>query len=275
MFGIDEADAETDIYRWIRKCGAIDKLVKGLEGSEATRAVNHLLSYRNVGQKVEISIISKFVAMELSKKFEGKFLAEAKSHSISFVNPSWNGWVFQIDFFMQLRRAFEKKEDLVLHGSQKKSRGSQSFEVNPNEKTTWKVPNQVEFKDAKDFQGATVVGDRTKEFENAKSIKDGDWLIPLRWNQGCYDVAQLSDTTLRIVQVTIAKSHSLKLRFVRRLIDSLVSIGFTFDTIEVVFVVPSEEVQHFKVLKVDVVGAQECWSINDAMVLGLISTTAS
>jgi len=134
MFGIDEADAETDIYRWIRKCGAIDKLVKGLEGSEATRAVNHLLSYRNVGQKVEISIISKFVAMELSKKFKGKFLAEAKSHSISFVNPSWNGWVFQIDFFMQLRRAFEKKEDLVLHGSQKKSRGSQSFEVNPNEK---------------------------------------------------------------------------------------------------------------------------------------------
>ena len=46
-------------------------------------------------------------------------------------------------------------------------------------------------------------------------MKVNDYLVPKRWNQGCYDLLQiLADGVVQFVQITMAETHSFKIRYV-------------------------------------------------------------
>jgi len=90
----------------------------------------------------------------------------------------------------------------------------------------------------------------TNDLEKDNGYCNGCWLIPLKFNQGCFDVLQLlkdkSDWILRMVQLTVARTHSLKLIYVIHVINSLKKAGIKISKMEVVFVVPEYLQNEFK-----------------------------
>jgi len=254
MFGYNEKSAMEDITQWLERCSDA-KIIQGLTGDRSDAAVNHLLCRDKNGT---VDIQSRYIALYLSKKYEAHFIAEARKHIMSSTNPSWDGWVFQMDFFYQLRMALNHCRSFILYDKD-------------NTKIEWKVPRQVEYLIPDNLKGAKLKKKGPEQFANRYTIQPDDWLIPTKWNQGCYDAAQLLDNALRIVQVTRAKTHSLKLRFVRHLIAALVSIGFTIEDVEIVVVVPKEQVVNFKISETNLKGnlADWKWKIDDLLVHGL------
>jgi len=67
----------------------------------------------------------------------------------------------------------------------------------------------------------------------------GCWIIPDRWNNGGFDCAFYKDDKIRMIQITKAKTHSLKMKFVCNLISKMKDIGLVVKELEVDFVVPS------------------------------------
>jgi len=198
----------------------------GTQGGRSSDAVNHLLQRDSKGKSF---LVSEFVIRELAKKCEPAFVREATRFSILLQNPSFDGWVFELDFLMQLRQASapSKDHEIVLFNEQN------GIEVK------WLVPNYVHFYSVDELKGSLIKEEGKPEvYENKKNLKSEDWLIPQRWNQGCYDAVQmlLDGTMARFVQVTRGVSHSLKLRHVRELLKTLNDIGFKIGKIEIVIV---------------------------------------
>jgi hypothetical protein len=81
----------------------------------------------------------------------------------------------------------------------------------------------------------------------AAKLVDYCWLIPTKVNQGCYDALQLlrSTSTLRVVQLTVAAKHSLKLRYVISVLKTLGLMGINITSLDVVVVVPPDVVTTF------------------------------
>lgn len=113
------------------------------------------------------------------------------------------GWVFHLEFFALLHHAVQFKHKHPTIGL-----------------IVW------EYQDPQDLRGRRLPGEGPAQYENKKRIKIGSWLIPTRWNQGCFDAVQLLDDCLRVVQVAAAKTHKLNIRFVRALAGSLVGMQF-------------------------------------------------
>jgi hypothetical protein len=79
------------------------------------------------------------------------------------------------------------------------------------------------------------------------------WYKPIVWNQGAYDAVYLNheEGLCRFVQVTIAKSHDLKVRFIERFLSRLAQnsvartlpegpsgVGFVIKKLEIVILYP-------------------------------------
>ena len=79
-----------------------------------------------------------------------------------------------------------------------------------------------------------------------QSVTRTMWLKPQRWNQGGYDAIFIDRpaSVLRFVQVTIQHHHSFKCQYFNSLIDKL---NMTFNTIEVYFIVPEDNLATFTV----------------------------
>jgi len=78
-------------------------------------------------------------------------------------------------------------------------------------------------------------------------------LKPLAWNQGGYDavIVDWSSKLVRFVQVTCREAHDLKLRYFSDCLDSLSIEGWEQWKLEIVFVVPKDNVERFRVSKVE------------------------
>jgi len=87
----------------------------------------------------------------------------------------------------------------------------------------------------------------------AAKLIDNCWLVPTKVNQGCYDVLQLllSSFTLRVVQLTVAATHSLKLRYVIRILNILRQMNIDIKLLDIVIVLPPETVANFKLGNVE------------------------
>jgi len=258
MFGYNDAEVMKDITSCINKCSNMKDIVAGLHGDGSHIAVNHLLSKDKEGNA---SILSRYIVLQLSKKCEASFVSEASNIPMAVTNPAWDGWIFQIDFFMQLRFAMTSKSTLTLHYN--------------DQVEEWVVPRQVQFRDPTNLRGKKIARDPSQEYENKLDIKPNDWLITAKWNPGCYDAAQLlTGNCIRIVQVARAQSYSLKLRFVQHLISTVVSLGFRIETIDLVVVVPRDEVNDFKISPSNVTGELRAWKwdVTKLRVCGLNQT---
>jgi len=207
MFNFTIEEARQDISKNLERINSVDQLTKGLNGNGSDDTVNHLFS------KIDFKtvLVSQYVTRELSKKNYENFIKTLTIHSKSLNNGSFDGWVFQMDFLETLRKAVNNKSTLQLACGK-----------------TWKVINTIDFY-------------REEELENENiPIVDGTWIIPSKVNHGCYDVAQYTSDSginlLRIVQLTVANTHSLKLQHVLKLL-SLKPFQY-INSLEVVFVVP-------------------------------------
>jgi hypothetical protein len=252
MFGKTNEEVEIDLKNAIESCGNLENLLKGLQGFKSNIAVNHLLGR---DEKGEHFIISRWVSYQIANKCDHAFLKYAMKHPLRNNNPSFDGWLFEVDFLHQLKEATGKTLNF------------------PHAGVCWPVPRLIEFRDPIDFVGNVFQLPGLPEvYENKKKICEGDWLIPLRWNQPCFDAAQLCDQKLRFVQVTRANTHDLLLNRCHKLIKALVSIGFQISEIDFVIVVPLGEEKQFKHGQITGNLAEWGWTTKNLQILGLCRT---
>lgn len=220
MFGMDVVAATTDIDKHLERVPDKQTLLSGLQGAKAAGSVNHLVQRVVRGT----FLVSEYVARCLAETCEIAFVVAARAQAQ--VNPSFDGWVFEMDFMARLRLAHDQQ-------------GTLKVSINSTDED-WDVAKLIRFQTPADLVGDRVAAPGPEVFTNQLAVGTNSWLIPKRWNQGGYDAAQVLEKSLRFVQVTRAGTHSLKLQYMLALARELVRIGRVVETVDVVFVVPVE-----------------------------------
>jgi len=197
------------------------ELVKGLQGDRSLLTVNHLVTTIRVNNEDCSMLTSEYITKKLVQRFEIQFLTELTRFSSKQPNTSLDGWVFQMDFLKRVELASKKKELLRLTKTGGKNED-------------WKVEHYHEYREPEELEGF--------------DLKTNSWFIPTKINQGCFDALQLlvpkkRQAILRVVQITVAKTHSLKLRFIVPVLKALKIIT----NLEMVIVVPLQNEDIFKV----------------------------
>ena len=203
-------------YEIFRNINDMKQLINGLNGNQSILAVNHLVTITNKSY----SLVSHFVACELGKICSLEFIIFASNMVPRSSNASFNSWVFQMDFLNRIT----SKQPLTFAN-----------------KETWQTPLYFEFYNEEDLKSKLN-----------SSISNNTWLIPIKTNQGCYDALQyLTETaTLRVVQVTIAPTHPLKMIFVHKLLKYVfIPCNIPVKKLDVVVVIPHSTI-NFQVGKV-------------------------
>jgi hypothetical protein len=165
-------------------------------------------------------LVSEFVARQLAKTSKAEFITFATRQALTIDNnKSFDGWVFQMDFLQRLYSAVTHQCSLELV------------------KDSWEVPKLREFYSEEDLVNT--------------ELSVGCWFILTKINQGCYDVLQLLDRKLRVVQLTVAKTHTFKLVYVDRLLDVLMERrDIKIESLDIVIVTLPENKEPFKLGKV-------------------------
>jgi hypothetical protein len=223
MFGMKATDVEKEIVSALDKCGGnqLSHLLSGLLGPTSQNVANHLLSETKDG----ICIVSKWASLQIVNRCSKEFLMAIKAHLLVKENPALDGWLFENDFFYQLKSAKMGKSQLEFLTGEK-----------------WDVPSQFTFRDPYDFVGQKrKIKGKPEICDNKMNIHVGAWLMPSKWNQVCYDAVQLlQNNKIRFVQVTRASAHTIKLYACRKIITALTEIGFTINECDFVIVVPEK-----------------------------------
>jgi len=216
MFSLSIADVCADVEHYINCVSDKAVLSSGLTGTQSDVAINHLFM---ADHHKKPFLISEFVTRMLAETCESTFLKQAMMSDL-INNPSFDGWILEADFLFQVRIA--KQSQLKLLDFQSRSPNNQTPTI------SWEVAQRLHFRDVVDLDGETLT--------------ENTWFIPLRWNQGCYDAVQLlPDNGVRIIQVTRADTHSLKLRYVVEMLNQIKACNFGIDSIEIAFVLPSDK----------------------------------
>eukprot|EP00027_Filamoeba_sp_ATCC50430_P001241 CAMPEP_0168542330 /NCGR_PEP_ID=MMETSP0413-20121227/1289_1 /TAXON_ID=136452 /ORGANISM="Filamoeba nolandi, Strain NC-AS-23-1" /LENGTH=532 /DNA_ID=CAMNT_0008572197 /DNA_START=156 /DNA_END=1756 /DNA_ORIENTATION=+ len=207
MFYFNTKDALKLIDEALSTTHSVNDLMQGLQGNRALLSVNHLTT--SINNKSMLT--SQYVTRQIAYKTELQFVIAATKHASALHNQSFDGWrIFQMDFLFHLEKAAVAKSHLV---------------VGDNE--AWKVSGHFKFFQENDLlQYATELGADC-------------WLVPTKVNQDCFDVLALSDNvpgaySLRVIQLTVAKSHSLKLRYVIKILATLQTMNIHITKLDVV-----------------------------------------
>jgi hypothetical protein len=224
LFGMDFNEAKSDIDRYLERVENSNVLSSALRGAVASTAVNHVMGLEKDEEGYVRIICSIYIQRQLSNIFRVELIQSAKNLASTLGNPAFAGLVLEADF-----------DNRVMTSSCLKVKDRDEADV----VEAWDAGNYVEFSAESDLQGGmTRKFDGSEARRNKKEIKVGTWLLP-KWNQGCYDAVQLlENNTLRFVQVTMGKTHSLRLQFAVYLIETLVALGFKIETIDFVFLGP-------------------------------------
>jgi hypothetical protein len=216
MFSFPTMDIVKDIDNHIQRLGDPQKLISGLSGLRSEQSVNHLMMGFGNGSDHNCFLISEYASRIVSEKCQNEFVILASRSSLARTNPTFDGWIFECDFFTQLRSAEEKKCPLEV------------YDVDQKNFVKLEVGQRVKFLQVKDIKRDSLVPDT--------------WLLPQLWNQGLYDAVQLlHGGVVRIIQVTRAKSHSLKLRYAVVLLRALKQNKYKIKSVQIAFIKPSEE----------------------------------
>ncbi len=242
MFGMNTDKARQDILRFIRKAGNAEQLIAGLCGTSSEQAVNHLIT---TTRDEHPSFVSLFVAREIGKKCDSKFVLYATQMSPRIRNGSMDGWIFQMDFLNRVTMYAANKEKLRLFSSLPD--GTMAAEE-------WPVaPHVFEFYHEDEIaEQIHVLWKYQQQSGQQKVIPSNTWLIPTKVNQGCYDMlclvfsAPAKGFILRVVQLTVAPTHDLKLSYVGDVLDVLKKLLIPLVGLDVAFVVPKTVFSNFK-----------------------------
>eukprot|EP01097_Dermamoeba_algensis_P012171 TRINITY_DN99_c0_g1_i5.p1 TRINITY_DN99_c0_g1~~TRINITY_DN99_c0_g1_i5.p1 ORF type:complete len:607 (-),score=118.66 TRINITY_DN99_c0_g1_i5:126-1946(-) len=129
---------------------------------------------------------------------------------------------------------------------------------------TWPVPHITAYKELSDL--------------TAQDLLPNHWMMPLRWNEACYDLWQyLGNGSIRIVQVTRAHTHSLKLDWIRKLLTFVTELITSETFVEICVIVPVTELELFEIRESKVRSDLRPWGwqLKDLQVYGYIRTSKS
>jgi len=243
MFGMNTANAREDILQFIRKAGNAEQLIAGLCGTSSEQAVNHLITTTRDEQP---SFVSLFVAREIGKRCDSKFVLYATQMSPRIKNGSMDGWIFQMDFLNRVTIYATNREKLQLFHTQQD--GTKA-------KEEWSIASLLYEFYREDDIAEQIIALWKNQQQNGQNriLPSNTWLIPTKVNQGCYDALCLVfDTTakgyfLRVVQLTVASTHDLKLSYVGDVLDVLrKTLGLPIVGLDIAFVVPTSVYSTFK-----------------------------
>ena len=192
-------------------------------GDRADQFVERLHGKYRTRGKLYWGLISKFVATELDQKHGESFVREVEALSGMTENPTLREVLFQMLFFARTAK------EPGLHVT------------TPSQKSIkWGVFTIKTF-------------DPTQVYDASEQRRERVCLKPLRWNQGGYDAVMLDwrRKSVRFVQGTMRETHDLKLRFFAECLDSLrIKEGSPW-TVDIVFVVPTDNIGKFSVRTVE------------------------
>jgi len=216
MFATDLKTVKGQINRMIDKVRNAESLLKGNAGHESADAINHLVCTLKTPGSVtnkHPAFVSKYVLKLLVIKHS--FVAVKMGYSIAenLRNPSFMGWVVEMDFLAQLKAAM-KTEDKKVNVCDSK-----------NAPVDWKAHAVHEYETTTDLK---------KIFED---VKDGQqvWAVPLEWNNAAFDAVRIyrfkGETVLHLINVADAKSHTLKMHHVSTLAEQIGAKRISFSAV--------------------------------------------
>jgi len=193
-------------------------------GERANNAVNRLHGKYRVGDEVRWTLVSRFVSIELAQKLGETFVRKIEELVDATKNPTLRGWLFEMLFFARIGQEA---------GLQLTTRSERD--------DVWKSCNVIRV--------APMEINKLQEKTKVARV----CLKPLKWNQGGYDavIVDWSEKFVRFVQVTTRQSHDLKLRYMAKCLQ-LLGIGEDDGwKVEIMFVVPKENLNSFRVQNVE------------------------
>lgn len=221
MFSVPIKEVIIAIKYYLSRVDDPRKLVGGLSGDRSLISVNHLM----MTDKYDNSfLISEYATLLVSEKCELSFVKQARETNLAKKNPTFDGWIFECDFFTQLRLAHKSKRALEL------------TDLDSKMTISLRIRERLYFESVNDIN-------------EVWGLLPNTWLLPQLWNNALFDAVQLhSDGEVRIIQVTRAKQHSLKLKYAVKLLRALERSNYKVTRVEFAFIKPlNDENEDFKV----------------------------
>jgi len=225
MFSYTTNEVKESICASVDSEPDVTKLLSGIFGATSSYSTHRLANcFPHPNPIVRTScictVVSRFAADLLAIK-AGPDVIEVLANSLQQdMNPSMEGWIFEMLFFSRLRHGEVQVKDKA------------------GKKVSWPKAEKI-----------LVLEKQTLGELGGEQI----WLKPQRWNQGGYDAVFVDKSvpTVRFVQVTSGKNHTFKIRYFRKLLDQ-----FVLDAghVEIFFLVPSTNVKKFVISEVTGVG---------------------
>ena len=164
-------------------------MLKGNIGDASQFAVNSLMAiYQHDKPSI---IVSEFALKHLFNRCSMEFIRAARQ--IMGSNPSWQGWITELEVISMLESSMQ----------------IEAWDINDKYICFRRVKPIFEFYNENDLL-------------TANSYSCGMWLLPLKWNQACFDLIQIASSHCIIVfQITNGVKHDYKLAHLIPIVKAL------------------------------------------------------
>mmetsp|Transcript_31340 Transcript_31340/g.73538 ORF Transcript_31340/g.73538 Transcript_31340/m.73538 type:complete len:603 (-) Transcript_31340:170-1978(-) len=252
-FSTDEIDKEIDGY--LTECPNTDDLLSFALGPESPLAKTHLyFSSLGKNETTLYSMVSARATILAVERHGTNGIRQMYKHAAALKNPSFLGWVIEADLFNRCRNG-----NLVME-----TKGQMEGQ---KEEVVFDAGTPVEF----DYDYLLLLYEESEQEENGKESSaaiaeemkrlvagpgETQTCKPSAWNKGAYDVVFIKTSDVdgceknlivRFGQVTKSDTHSLKLKFYDFFLKFLVRAGYTIDSVELGFIVPSKQDDTFRI----------------------------
>lgn len=208
MFGLSTDSVMELIATHISTVDSFSALLDNDMGESTNRQVNHLRATLANGAGHQNVFVSEYVARTLSQqgKVEVQFMNRLNRFANRSGNPTFLGRCVEFDFLLQLRVAAETdgKVQLLVGDSD----------------VAWSVSHCRSFSMVRDVAAM-------------RDLTAGEWLIPMRFNQGAFDAVQLVDEgedsrghIVRFINVRCGGSHGVKSAYLYSMMKALRAAGW-------------------------------------------------
>ena len=161
-------------------------------GDASQGAVNSLMAIYG-GRSI---VVSEYATMKMLDKVSDDTIA--KMRKIFPANPSWQGWITELEVLTLLRGTDQIR-----------------FRNDAGEIEKWPCKNV-------DASSVIVYVDESDTCLKPTKSTIGYWFQPFKWDQGCFDaVYKVSEHAVRVIQITNGESHSCKLKYLISLLQAM------------------------------------------------------
>jgi DNA polymerase III delta prime subunit len=191
LLPLDEEKVTKILNRNLSKVRDYSALLGGLSGDAGTDSVNTLMQYFDNSSEKSIPL-SNYVVRKLAEFVQLSFVATAKN--ICQDNPSFQGWIFELEVLTMLKEGKLVYADGMLADWQ--------VDLDPSK---FKLRY---FHDVADIEHET--------------LENNSWLIPRKYNFGCIDLMfYRGKGEVFPVQITAAAKHEYKLDVIAPIVKTL------------------------------------------------------